>query len=261
MKIKFLIPLCLFLLHLAPARAQDTTYSGHDSVADVYFIEETDTLTIGDNSIVNPPKYTNRTFDKTFKDKYSGSSFDYEVQPVGKSMWARFMEWLSRLLNGSMLQDDDGSTSTAGYFWYVIAIIVILGVAYFIAWAILGKKGRWIFGRGKKQISVYDVNAEDIHEMDFATLIQRTRMEGNYRLAVRYYYLWLLKKLSNKEIIAWHSDKTNSDYYYEIKDAALRDDFKYLSYVYDHSWYGEFPIDHLAYAKAEKAFQKTLNTL
>src|SRR5690606_29549709 len=112
------------------------------------------------------------------------------------------------------------------------------------------KEGFWIFGRARKNIEVQDITEEDINQMDFRELINTKKNEGDYRLAIRYYYLWLLKTLANREIIAWHSDKTNSDYLYEIKDNTLRKEFEYLSYVYDYSWYGEFTVDDAGYAKA-----------
>ncbi|KOS08426.1 hypothetical protein AM493_19115 [Flavobacterium akiainvivens] len=243
----------------APIEAADTLYEEEyypEDVVDSVVPKESD------YTVIDAPVYKQRTFKKDYKEKYNNSDFNYtEEQTKERSLLMRFLEWLYRVLSGGFIRNEDGSTSGVGIIWYIFAVLVILGVAYIIAWAIMGKESVWIFGRGRKGISVYDVDEENIHEMDFATLIDQTQREGNYRLAVRYYYLWLLKKLSYREVISWHTDKTNNDYYYEIKDPALRDDFKYLSYVYDHSWYGEFPIDNTSYAKAEKAFQQTLNKL
>ncbi len=259
MKIKFLILLYILATGAFYAQPQDSVYTVTDTVEAEYYDEaEADEVKFKPLVPAEQPRYTTRKFKEGYKGKYSGRDFNYEEEPVSQSLWSRFLEWLSRVLSGS---NDDGSTSAAGIIWYIVAVVIILMVAYFIAWAIMGKESKWIFGRGRRNIEVYDTDAENIHEMDFATLIEQTRREGNYRLAVRYYYLWLLKKLSFREIIEWHTDKTNTDYYYEIKDPALRDDFKYLSYVYDHSWYGEFQIDNSDYAQAERAFQKTLNKL
>ena len=133
---------------------------------------------------------------------------------------------------------------------------------YLIIKIIVNKEGSFrIFGRSARNITVNEVFEEDIHHMDFGQLIAGTKHKEDYRLAIRYYYLWLLKKLAAREIIDWHPDKTNTDYVYEIKDGALRKDFEYLSYVYDYSWYGEFTVDATAFGKAEKAFIKTINTL
>lgn len=212
---------------------------------------------------VNEVKYKDRTFREGFKEDYSGSDYQYEPKIERKKTdWDRFKEWLAMWLERLFApSSNNGKMSAIGIFGRIVAFL-LLGVAvYFIARAILNKQGYWIFGKASKKINAYDVDDEDINEMDFASLIAQTRQSGNYRLAVRYYYLWLLKKLSNREVIQLHRDKTNSDYLYEIRDKDLKDDFRYLSYVYDHSWYGEFSLDEAAFEKAERAFRKTINVL
>ena len=208
------------------------------------------------------PVIQKRSFEDGFKRKYKGAEYTYVVKAKAKTMWDRFLEWLMWLLDAIF----GGGEKTKNSGWVallvrILAFAVIGFVVYVIVRSIINKEGLWIFGRSRKKIGVQDADAENIHEMDFNTLIEDTKANGNYKLAVRYYYLWLLKKLSTREIIDWHWDKTNTDYLYEIKDSALRSDFEYLSYVYDHSWYGDFPVDGPAFAKAEKAFKKTFNTL
>jgi hypothetical protein len=205
------------------------------------------------------PVYTTRSFTPGFKNKYSGTDFIYETKSTPKTWWDRFLEWLGSLF-GSNTQTSSGTNWTEVLI-NTVCFIIIGFVVYLIVRAILNKEGMWIFGRASKRISVQDAEAENIHEMDFKELIEATKAAGNYRLALRYYYLWLLKQLSVREIINWHWDKTNSDYLYEIKDSGLRRDFEYLSYIYDHSWYGDFPVDEQAFIKAEKSFKRTLNTI
>ena len=215
-----------------------------------------------ENADIDSNTFQDRNFEPGFQEKYKAKEFVYERKAAGKSQWERFIEWLSKLLDDIFtFGEETQSTPLYVIIIRVTAILVILSVIYFIVRALLNKEGVWIFGRSRKGIHIEDAVVENIHEMDFRQLISDTRNTANYRPAVRYYYLWLLKKLSAREIIDWHWDKTNSDYLYEIKDAGLKRDFEYLSYLYDYSWYGEFTIDETAFGKAEKAFQKTINTL
>jgi hypothetical protein len=71
----------------------------------------------------------------------------------------------------------------------------------------------------------------------------------------------MLKKLSEKQIIEWDVEKTNSDYLYEIKDEAQKEDFAYLSYLYNNIWYGEFELDEATFAKAKNAFEKSIKKI
>lgn len=206
--------------------------------------------------------YKERKFEPDFKSKYDDADFKYQTKAPGASQWERFKAWLYRILSELFAYGDkSANASWVTILIRILAIVIILFVVYLIARAILNKEGVWIFGRSGKKITATDITEEDINQMNFGQMIADTKNESNYKLAIRYYYLWLLKKLSDREIINWHWDKTNGDYLYEITDSSLKKDFEYLSYVYEYSWYGDFPIDETSFIKAEKAFQKTLNTL
>jgi hypothetical protein len=232
-------------------------------------IEYTDsvTTTVTEDTIVPftpyvaAPAYKDRKFDDSFRKKYKDEDFVYEKKPGVKTLWERFWEAVGRFFDWLFSSGGKQESSIFPIVKLVLAVVVILFVIYMIVRAILNKEGMWIFGRSRKKITAQDSTGEDIHEMDFQKLTAETKLTGNYKLAVRYYFLWLLKKMADREIIDWHWDKTNSDYLYEIKNSDLKKDFEYLTYVYDYSWYGDFPLDEKAFAKAEKAFMKTLNTL
>jgi len=69
----------------------------------------------------------------------------------------------------------------------------------------------------------------------------------------------LLKSLSDKNTIEWDIEKTNSDYIREIKDNKLKQDFQFLSYIFEYSWYGEFELNDNDFSKAEAAFLKLIS--
>jgi hypothetical protein len=219
--------------------------------------------TVADVIHYEAPVYKDRKLAKDFKKKYNNDDFVYETKPKPKTWWDRTKEAIWRFLDWlfSGNGQSEGTTSVWTIVKRIIGGIVIVFVVYMIARAILNKEGMWIFGRSRKKIGAQDISEEDIHQMDFQKLTDDTKQSGDYRLAVRYYFLWLLKKMADREIIDWHWDKTNSDYLYEIRNTQLKKDFEYLTYVYDYSWYGDFPLDEKAFAKAERTFQKTLNTL
>lgn len=243
----FLIVLLLQLLcNPATAFAQVS-----DSIVPVQAVVQSDTV-----------QFRECKFERSFKENYTGDDFVYERKSAGLSQWDRFLQWLGRILRDIFtFSSESGASRVIVVIIRVAAICIILFVVYLIVRAILNKEGIWIFGRSRKNIQVDDATAENIHVMDFGKLVNETKDTGNYRLAIRYYYLWLLKKLSVREIIDWDWDKTNSDYLYEIQDIMLKKDFQYLSYLYDYSWYGEFSLDADEFSRAERAFQKTLNTL
>jgi hypothetical protein len=93
-----------------------------------------------------------------------------------------------------------------------------------------------------------------IKNEDIQALIQNALADKNYRLAVRYSYLYSLQLLSKKELIDWQLQKTNHDYLTEIKKPDLQNSFSKITRIYDYIWYGDFTIDELKYKKAETVF-------
>lgn len=96
---------------------------------------------------------------------------------------------------------------------------------------------------------------ENIHEINFPETITRFELQGDYRSAVRYQFLFILKKLSDKKLINWNPEKTNKDYTAELKASQLKNDFSDLAYIFDYVWYGEFDIEEQDYQKFKNQYQ------
>lgn len=216
-------------------------------------------VNIGTDEMVHPV-----TFQNNFQKKYQTEDFSYEtvIKTNPNSSWENFKAWLRYWLDRIFSFGGEGKMTFFEIFIKVIAVLIIGFVIYLIVRAFIRKEGMWIFGKSsKKKIKAINVMEEDIHTIDFKSIIEKNKAENNYRLSIRYYYLWLLKRMSDSQVIEWDIEKTNSDYLYEIKRDALKQEFQYLSYIYDYSWYGEFSVDNELFTKAEKAFIRTINSV
>ena len=203
-----------------------------------------------------------RSFRENFQKDYATEEFQYEPVLKDTSRWDNFKAWLAYWLDRIFSFGGEGNASAFEIVLKTIAVLIVLFVVYLIVKAIINKEGKWIFGKSsKKKISTNELSEEDIHSIDFRTIIEKSKAANDHRLSIRYYYLWLLKRMSDNGVIEWDIEKTNSDYLYEIQRIALKEDFQYLSYIYDYSWYGEFTIDDALFNKAEKAFVKTINSI
>ncbi len=245
-----------FLFFCLNVAAQDSlAIAENDSVEKIIF-KESDILI--DSSAVEK-----RSFSPNLKQKYNDDEFIYEEVIKEKSSWTRFMEWLSYWLGRIFSFGSDGqSMSVIEILLKIIAVGIVIFVIYLIVKAIMNDEGQWIFGKSSdKKIINYDEIEKNLQLVDFEKLIKEALKSGENRLAIRYHYLWLLKKMAAKEIIEWDVEKTNSDYLYEIKNVKLKEDFAYLSYLYNNIWYGEFDLEEKTSEKAIKAFQKTIQTL
>ncbi len=200
-----------------------------------------------------------KTFDKDFKKKYTSKEFIYEEKPQKPNLLERFLLWLAEIFGRSTSKV---ASPIAGGFMRIISIVIIVLVVFFIVKAIMNKEGQWLFGRNSDKKIIQNTDIEkNIHIINFEQLIKEALQNNNKRLVIRYYYLWLLKKLSDKEIIIWDIEKTNTDYLYEIKNQNTKSEFNYLSYLYNNIWYGEFEIDESAFEKSKFAFDKAIKSL
>ena len=192
-----------------------------------------------------------RTFKEDLKKKYADKEFIYTEEPeIEEENHSSHNP--SPLLNGLIF-------FISNIFPFLLGGIII----FIILKTFLGTEiGFWNFKKSKNKVAeklVYE--DEDIHETDIDGLLQRAINNKEYRLAVRYYYLSVLKVLSDKKLIEYHKDKTNSEYLFEIEDAVSRKQFSYLSYVYSYVWYGEFSIDETNFKLAQNKYQSFKNSL
>jgi hypothetical protein len=250
---KFL--LILLFLFCSNARAQNSLAVNEPQKKERIFTQK--------DIFVDNDTVSLKTFDKNFKKKYKDADFVYEYKTPEKNAWDRFKQWLANIVKNIFGFTNVGASMIFLYYLVItILVLVVCFAVYMIVKAILNKEGKWVFGKNSsKKIINYTEIEKNLHLIDFEKLIAQTLLSGEKRLSIRYYYLWLLKKMAAKEIIVWDLEKTNSDYLYEIKNETTRNEFAYLSYLYNYIWYGEFELDDETFNKAKNAFEKAIKSL
>jgi hypothetical protein len=96
---------------------------------------------------------------------------------------------------------------------------------------------------------------EKIEGRDFLGMANEMAAAGDFRLALRYRYLHMIQLLSSRGHIAWRPDKTNHDYLRELSGSPLRDSFRYITYLFNYTWYGHFELDEATYRKAANSLE------
>jgi hypothetical protein len=210
---------------------------------------------------IDPVPAQIRTLDKNYKEKYLSSS-DFDYTEKGPSLLARIRQWMiSKIMEFFNTSDADAAEifKTVKLIFY---IVVLLGVIYILIKIFLNKEVRWIFkknsGSGQTE---YTSIVENISEVDFKGLIRKAVSEADYRLAIRYYYLWLLKGLDKSGLIRYDVEKTNFDYQQELLQSDFSEDFKRASYYYSYIWYGEFFIGEKEFETTSAVYNKLLNRI
>ncbi len=242
------------------------TGSQTDTLSSAYFTEQKDSLVMAQNNYTPkendplPDNNSDRKFDENFRSRYTSDEFNYEIKPRKRNAFQRFLDWLFGPV------DEKPASANSGLFlvWItrIVAFIVILYAVFAIVTILLGKKGNWLFDKNdQKRVITFPLSEENIHGEDYKTLFENAKKSGDYRMAIRYRYLMLLQLFATRGIINYHKDKTNSDYYYEINDKNLSSSFSYVSYIYEHIWYGGFELENRDFGVAEKAFDHTTSLL
>lgn len=215
----------------------------------------TNQIVIHDSSVVNattlPANYQNE-----YKDN---KDFDYNEVPT-RNIGKEIQDWLIRqLMKLFDITQRDVASRIVDNILTIVYILIFIAVIWFIIKAVLRKEGRWIFSKSKKEITEESLNvATSIEETDLETLIAKYANEHNYRMAIRYYFVWMLKKLGEQNIIQVEQDKTASQYAYEISNDNLRKEYQYATYLYNYIWFGEFDVNQQEYDHASIHFKKVI---
>jgi hypothetical protein len=101
---------------------------------------------------------------------------------------------------------------------------------------------------------------QNLHEAEIDRFLREALAKQDYRLAVRLYFLAIMKELSLKKIIEWQRDKTNGAYLREVRYNA-RDwaqDFAQVTLIFEYVWYSDAAFDAKGYSEVESYYKNLL---
>lgn len=197
-----------------------------------------------------------RVLPNSFKENYNSEAYNY-VESIS------FLDKVQTWIIDKIISWFSITRASAANFWqninFIFYVLVILGVVYFIIKIILNKEGRWLFKRKKEEVNDLDYDiGEHIREVNFDALIAESVGRKDYRSAIRYSYLLVLKKLDEFEIITYDTQKTAYDYQIELQGSKYAIGFNKATYYYTYIWYGEFIIDEEEYKNTSTVYAQLL---
>jgi hypothetical protein len=147
-------------------------------------------------------------------------------------------------------EENSGSSGLGNFIWYALLIGFVSLLIWFLA---SGKFGLW----HKKSLAIQQDEAvmeEDIHRLNFEDKIKKAEADRDYRMAVRLWYLFTLKKMTDQQIISYAREKTNHQYVSQLYNTPYYSSFARLTRSFDYVWYGMFPLSPQAYASLVQSF-------
>lgn len=147
-------------------------------------------------------------------------------------------------------------------FGKIILLLLLAIVIIAVVFKIVQLNGHVLFAKSDKKI-VANGNelADDFVPENWEQTIQSAINSGNYRLAMRHLYRYLLFQMQEKGVIAYQVSKTNYQYVYELTGTQLYKPFVQLTREYEYAWYGGFDIVQAHFDQYQLRIQQFKSTL
>lgn len=139
--------------------------------------------------------------------------------------------------------------------WRMIFYALMAIALVFIVVNLLGLDIRGVFGREAKTVVDYNVQEENIREMNLDDLIAEAIAKGEWKLCIRFHYLKALRMLTDRELIRWEQGKTNMDYFYELRGEDLKANFLTVTNAFENAWYGNAEVNRQNYEQSKPGFE------
>lgn len=201
--------------------------------------------------------------EEDLSDYKNNDDFIYVETTKDDSIINKIRQWLTNIFF-RIFEAIFGIRPAKGILGFIFNVLpyIVLGILVFllIKFFLKVNSKNIVLGKQKKPTVAFSDDEHIIKNEDIKALINKAIDNGNYRLAVRYSYLLVLKELTEKEIIKWELQKTNEDYIKEIKNQELQSRFTNITRIYDYVWYGEFTIDALKFKLLKPVFDTITNS-
>ena len=188
----------------------------------------------------------------------SDDNFNYNTTEAKENALDRFFQWLRNGLR-KFFESLFGVKGAAGILLFIFRILPYLLLAFLVFLLLrffLKVNSNRPIGKTQPKGSVLVSEEEQIiRNENINALISTAIANGDFRLAIRYYYLLALKHLTLKELIIWEPQKTNKDYLQELQTSRFKADFEKITRIYDYVWYGEFAIDDHRFNSLKNDFE------
>lgn len=219
----------------------------------LHAVKDSVVVPVNDSSLVEIREPSSEAQQNVFDDE----DWKYAEEKSSDQQDSFFDRLLDKLLRSFFddVADDIGDTSGRRGVngWTIFLLIIGVALIVFFILKATGTGGNLMFKRKSRTKEDVDAGVEDvdIHAINYESQIQGAIKSGDYRLAVRLWFLRSLKEMTDRDLIQWKIDKTNNDYYYELSGSGLEQQFGRVSLIYDYIWYGEFGVDEMRYRKVE----------
>lgn len=149
-----------------------------------------------------------------------------------------------------------GGSSFLTYFLFGLLILLIA----FLIFQLFMKSSAG--GDGKKiEVQYEDLEPTQIPKSELELLLEKAIAKNDFRGAIRIYFIFIIKDLSEKEWIRWEKKKTNFSYLIEMRGKPQYESFNDAVSIYELAWYGNYRVNKEDFHALEPRFKNLLTSL
>ena len=116
--------------------------------------------------------------------------------------------------------------------------------------------------KGSKVVDRFEELAPtQIPKSELELLLEKALANNDFRGAIRLYFIFIIKDLSEKEWIRWEKKKTNFSYLTEMRSRPQYESFNEVVSIYELVWYGNYSVEKEDFNSLEPRFKNLLNSL
>ena len=158
--------------------------------------------------------------------------------------------------DNSQKKSSSGRDGDVGSFFLILFLAIAVGaIVYFIF------INAPVQGSSAKINYDKDLDPTKIQLSELEIKIQEAEEAQDFRAATRYYFIWVMKELSDRNYIVWKKKKTNYHYISEVSRKPFSKGFSRTVNVFEYVWYGKYEITQAEYNSVKKEFTSLINQL
>jgi hypothetical protein len=140
-------------------------------------------------------------------------------------------------------------------FEYFILFLLGAVLVYAIVRIVVTNRLQLFYRPPKRPMAVKVGEEEGSPEDDLEGRLKHFMQIKDYRQAVRYLYLKTLRLLNDREMIRYHQESTNQEYWQQLRATPQGGPFRDLMMIYEKVWYGEFPLGDALFTRLHQYFE------
>jgi hypothetical protein len=161
----------------------------------------------------------------------------------------------SRPRNNSSSSNFSVSPLVGQVLLIIVVLILVALIFYLFFKAPVAKSSK------KIAQDISEISPTEIPKSELELMLEKALANEDYREAIRIYFIFILRALSEKEWIDWEKEKTNFSYLVEMRKNKYYNDFETSVSVYEIVWYGKRVLNKQTYSELEPTFKSLIERL